>query len=158
MALTLKELIVAQNLLQGQNAQTIADALNEKPLIENPVPPAEVGQPVSSMSEIFAIVNNQPREQAAADMAVILAIAQIVEAGQIIGNFLGIPAKGDAPGFVTLLQDYGMSEAIAEAIRARLRRTIPDPSWEPYINGQSLAEREGLPLVTAEAVETALAN
>jgi hypothetical protein len=107
----LKDLIIREN-LQNESAEDIVLALNDKPLIPNPQPRGQVGRLVSSMEEIFALVNSRGntvdptqlegaelltyQQALQADLAIIGYIAQLIRDGKTIGEFIGIPSKGNS--------------------------------------------------------------
>jgi hypothetical protein len=169
----LKDLIIREG-LENESAEDIVSTLNNKPLIPNPQPRGQVGRPVSSMEEIFALVNSRgntvdpsqleeselPAYQQAlqTDLAVIGHIAQLIRDGKTIGEFIGIPSKGNSVGLVKLLRNMGLSQVVADGIEERLTLTVEDPSWVEEVLSPSLAELEGLGFITLEDVNSALEN
>ena len=152
----LQQLIASRTELSGErDTKVIASRLNERPMIPNPVTSAPlIPRPLKDIAEVFAIVQKEPTR--ATDMAVVVAVADMIRAGDTIGNHLGIPSTGNTRGLCLLMKESGMAQATYDAIIRRLDETYPDPSWRSEIEGASLAEQNGLGTVTPAQVLEAL--
>ena len=126
--------------------QAIANLLNEKPLIPNPVPPQQV-QRFPNIIELLEAVTVQER----------VAITSIPTLFTTIQNAVrGRDAESLAA--CKLIADGLLSEESRGAIAPLLSQTEPDPNYQNQIQGQSKAELLGIYPVTAAQVQEVLVD
>jgi hypothetical protein len=156
MSLTLRQLIERED-LTGESYDAIAATLNARPMVANPVTEApQIPKPLTSVDELFAIVfESETFEQ---DLAAITKLAQVLSVGKVVSEYTGVPFVGDLDKVIMMMQSpvFNLSTASATAALARLNETMPDPSWQAQIPGQSLAAIEGLGVISPGDVQLAM--
>ena len=154
--MTLKELIESIDGLAGQDYQAIALRLNEKPRIPNPETQRDVPKPLRSVDELFGLILEGGNFEQ--DMGALTTCAQFLSIGKVFGEYCSIPFTGPLAEVVGLLQMpvFNLSEATADAVRARLAEVMPDPDWPAEVDGLSIAQEKGFEFVRPEQVQGAL--
>jgi hypothetical protein len=133
------------DLVKSQNYPAIADLLNNRPSIPNPVPQANVPKILTieeavtlvTPQEAFAISETRTYDR-------VLSAVQQRNLTWITGNTQ------------TLLAGGVLSQSSYDAIIARLEEAEPDPSYQSQIPGQSRAEVLGIYPVAPSRVQEAL--
>ena len=154
----LKTVIQNQPELQGLSYAEIAAWLNERPMINNPESQPTINKPLSGVDELFQFVIGSPTTFQQ-DMNALQTCAGFLQVGKAFSEYCGIPYGGPIAEVVVLLQNpvFNLSQTTADAVQARLAQTIPDPSWQAQIPGDSRAKLLGLSgVITAEQVQEAL--
>jgi hypothetical protein len=156
MSLTLRQLI-EREALTDESYDVIAATLNARPLVANPVTEApQIPKTLTSVDELFAIVfESKAFEQ---DLAAITKLSQVLSIGKVVSEYTGVPFVGDLGNVIMMMQSpvFNLSTASATAALARLNETMPDPSWQAQISGQSLAAIEGLGVISPGDVQLAM--
>lgn len=175
LALTFPELVAAQNY------PALADALNFQPLHPNPVPQEQVPAPIT-LDALRGKLTRQEKRWILKSETLNDLLAQAYASSEIdeeeidfvLAEFSRHPT-GEKPLLVALLElaeaQHGeslaklcgillglgkLSTGTHDAVLAAMATTVPDPEWQPEVRGQSLAQENGLPTVTARQVREAL--
>jgi hypothetical protein len=132
-------------LVESQDYSAIAGLLNQKPLVPNLTPQAEVPR-LPTIESIAALVTNEER----------FAIAETRTYDRILDAVRQNRIDWITGNLQTLLGGGILSQNSYDAIALKLQETQLDPSYQIQIQGQSKAELLGVYPVTASQVQEAL--
>jgi hypothetical protein len=133
------------DLVKSQNYPAIADLLNNRPSIPNPVPQANVPK-IPTIEEVITLV--KPQE--------VFAISETKTYDRVLDALRQKNLTLIIGNTQTLLAGGVLSQSSYDAIIAKLEETEPDPSYQSQIPGQSRAEDLGVYPVNASQVQEAL--
>lgn len=137
-------------LVAERNYQAIADILNERPLIPNPVPQGNIPKPLNMVDLLQAVsaaelelITNTP------NLLPLDSLREVVDNNdrQRLALTLGLLQKTHPNEF---------SQNSASNIMAIINAQILDPSYQAQIPGEAIAEELGIYPVSAIDVQTAL--
>ena len=113
-------------------------------------------KPLRSVDELFGIILAGGNFEQ--DMGALTTCAQFLSIGKVFGEYCSIPFTGPLAEVVGLLQlpVFNLSEATANAVRARLAEVMPDPDLPAEVDGLSVAQQNGFEFVRPEQVQEAL--
>lgn len=132
-------------LVQSQNYPAIANQLNNRPLIVNPVTQTNVPK-IPTIEEVVTLVT--PQET--------FAISETRTYDRVLDALRQRNLTWIIGNTQTLLAGGVLSQSSYDAIIARLQETEPDPNYQSEIPGQSRAEVLGIYPVTSSQVQEAL--
>jgi hypothetical protein len=132
------------SLAAAQDYPGLSQQLNQKPLINNPTPQADIPKPITIL-ELFNCVT--PQEG--------LEIYKIPNLKPDIDHAIANSLRQNLAALLAIVSQL-ISEESSGKIQALLSEEIPDPSYQPQISGQSRAEELGIYPVTNEDIQSAL--
>lgn len=132
---TLREVITLEQL--SGTYEEISAYLNERPLIANPEPQADIPKAMT-ISDIFALITPQ-------DIEVVKGVATLLEAGAAISQSTGIPFESTPERMLGMLVAQGLSTTAQTAITAKIAETEPDPTYQAQIPGPARYELLEIP-------------
>lgn len=133
------------SLREAQNYPGIAAKLNERPLLDNPVPQGNIPKPLT-LSYIFSKV-------AAVDIPKLNLIP-----GWIVDRVEQAMNSNDRVSLANYLAtvEGQLSQTSQAALSSALSETVPDPNWNHKISGQSRAQVLGIDPVMDSDVQMVL--
>lgn len=133
----------------GQNYPAIADAMNARPMIDNPVTEAPQVPAKPSLAQLFGA-------ELQADQ--VGTLAAIEKFGNLLDMASAAIDKGDTQSIMAHIAIFGstMNANGKAALAAAVSATQPDPTWTAQIPGDSRATVLGVAPVRATDVQEAM--
>lgn len=134
------------DLVKAQDYQGIADNLNDRPLIPNPVPQSHVDK-LPTILELFGAI----------------APAEAIEIYKLPGLVSDIRTAAETKdkaallAYLTIVSSL-LSQKSKDAIAALLAQTELDPSYQSQVSAQSIAETLGIDPVTPGQIQFVIGN
>jgi hypothetical protein len=134
---------------EAQDYQGIATALNRAEVVSNPEPQGNAPKRLT-LAGIFAVIATTTP----ADVAKLSAIP-----GWVVERAEAAIGANDRASMANYLAIAGsqLSAASKTALTALLAETEPDPNWQEYTSGATVADTLGLGVVRASDVQRVLA-